>query len=683
MERNPYSFTCLNIEQSARPSWRLAKVSTDEESTNTKARLFAFAELTRPNDFKIENVKSLIQSIWNSFINLPQTTLTSTTADTLEVLLDSANKKFTAISYNAPQGSFADLSIIVGLLLGDSLAIATHGRLEAWLLHPTATKTGFRFVNILKKGKVVKEKEAKKLFDYVVSGKLADNQPFICLTPNVWQLVSEERLKETITRNSLLELPKAINQMFQSMPNRPDAAFIIAKQEPAQKEMPAALPPTATPQPLAKTFKTTTPQIIGQLTNTAKNVLSSTARATGTIFSISREKGGGISARAFGFIEENFLKIRAWLSSLPLKSRLLIIGSVILTVVFVEFVSIMYQRAQESRVGNEFSESIKSIDAKRDEASARLIFNDRESARELLLEAISEASSLPEGSKKEEDEKTRLLNELNAEMEKTHNLTNVSYLEPFLKEESFLRSQVRDMTLIDDYLVLTKEHPEITFINIKTRAMTNSVIEGVSAISAGTIDYEAKKLYVVDSNGNTFAIALSEAAMSKGEKIIAENLSIAWGENTITNLIFYADRLYALTGSGKIKTAPLATKNVSDWIKDGSIIENAKDIAIDSNVYVLLKENLTRYYRGAKTDWKLKGITPEPKDLKTITASLDDENIYLLDQDKQRLILINKNGELVKQFASTKWDSFKNVAITPDESNAYILSGDSIYLVKL
>ena len=343
----------------------------------------------------------------------------------------------------------------------------------------------------------------------------------------------------------------------------------------------------------------------------------------------------------------------------------------------------MYQRAQESRVGNEFSESIKSIDAKRDEASARLIFNDRESARELLLEAISEVSSLPEGSKKEEDEKTRLLNELNAEMEKTHNLTNVSYLEPFLKEESFLRSQVRDMTLIDDYLVLTKEHPEITFINIKTRAMTNSVIEGVSAISAGTIDYEAKKLYVVDSNGNTFAIALSEAAMSKGEKIIAENLSIAWGENTITNLIFYADRLYALTGSGKIKTAPLATKNVSDWIKDGSIIENAKDIAIDSNVYVLLKENLTRYYRGAKTDWKLKGITPEPKDLKTITASLDDENIYLLDQDKQRLILINKNGELVKQFASTKWDSFKNVAITPDESNAYILSGDSIYLVKL
>ena len=151
MEKNPYSFTCVNREQSARTFWRLAKVSTDEESTNTKARLFAFAELTRPNDFKIENVKSLIQSIWNSFINLPQTTLTSTTADTLEVLLDSANKKFTAISYNAPQGSFADLSIIVGLLLGDSLAIATHGRLEAWLLHPTTAKTGFRFVNILKK----------------------------------------------------------------------------------------------------------------------------------------------------------------------------------------------------------------------------------------------------------------------------------------------------------------------------------------------------------------------------------------------------------------------------------------------------------------------------------------------------------------------------------------------------
>ena len=120
------------------------------------------------------------------------------------------------------------------------------------------------------------------------------------------------------------------------------------------------------------------------------------------------------------------------------------------------------------------------------------------------------------------------------------------------------------------------------------------------------------------------------------------------------------------------------------WIQDQNItISDAVAMTIDSSIYVAKKTGqIFKFYKNKQVEFNLDEIKPalSMENEKTkIFANADTKYLYLLDGATKRLIILSKDGKLVKQFTSDKFDDLKDFIISKAEDKAWLLNGTKIY----
>jgi len=156
----------------------------------------------------------------------------------------------------------------------------------------------------------------------------------------------------------------------------------------------------------------------------------------------------------------------------------------------------------------------------------------------------------------------------------------------------------------------------------------------------------------------------------------------------IQDLGVFNNKLYVLDpGSNQIykysKTLDGFSKEES-WIQDQNIaISDAVAMTIDSSIYVAKKTGqIFKFYKNKQVEFNLDEIKPtlSMENEKTkIFANADTKYLYLLDGATKRLIILSKDGKLVKQFTSDKFDDLKDFIISKTEDKAWLLNGTKIY----
>jgi hypothetical protein len=107
-----------------------------------------------------------------------------------------------------------------------------------------------------------------------------------------------------------------------------------------------------------------------------------------------------------------------------------------------------------------------------------------------------------------------------------------------------------------------------------------------------------------------------------------------------------------------------------------------KSIAVDGSIWVLNKDSsISRYYAGNYQETLKLDLFPEPKDFSKIFTLSGLSYLYILEPAQSRIIILNKSGEVVKQFQSKKFDNLLDFAVSEDSGTIWLLNGFKIYQI--
>lgn len=119
------------------------------------------------------------------------------------------------------------------------------------------------------------------------------------------------------------------------------------------------------------------------------------------------------------------------------------------------------------------------------------------------------------------------------------------------------------------------------------------------------------------------------------------------------------------------------------WLaKEEKKVKESKSLAVDGAVWFLNKDNsLARYHLGRLQEKIVLEIFPEPKELKKIFTSATLPYLYLLEPAQKRIIILDKKGQIIKQFQSEKFDNLLDFIVSQDGKTIYLLNGLKVYKI--
>ena len=111
---------------------------------------------------------------------------------------------------------------------------------------------------------------------------------------------------------------------------------------------------------------------------------------------------------------------------------------------------------------------------------------------------------------------------------------------------------------------------------------------------------------------------------------------------------------------------------------------DSKSMAVNGSIWILKENNtISRYYAGQYQKDLTLDFFPYPKKLYKITALPNSSYLYILEPVQNRIIILDKNGEIIKQFQSEKFDNLKDFAVSDDAKTIYLLNGLKVYKIEI
>lgn len=109
----------------------------------------------------------------------------------------------------------------------------------------------------------------------------------------------------------------------------------------------------------------------------------------------------------------------------------------------------------------------------------------------------------------------------------------------------------------------------------------------------------------------------------------------------------------------------------------------ARSMAIDGLIWILTENNeIDRYSKGFYRETLKVSLFPYLEEPFKIWTSEKSPYLYLLESVQNRIIILNKKGEIIKQFQSEKFDNLLDFAISDDGKIIYLLNGLKVYQIN-
>ena len=167
-------------------------------------------------------------------------------------------------------------------------------------------------------------------------------------------------------------------------------------------------------------------------------------------------------------------------------------------------------------------------------------------------------------------------------------------------------------------------------------------------------------------------------------------LKLPGSETSFIDLSSFKNSLYFLEkDTGKVvKYFQPLSENKEDpvyWIQaQEKKAQGARTLGGTGSVYALTNNNSIWEYRGGRFYKEINlSVFPFPKKFTKIVVSPQFSLIAVLEPSQSRIILIDRQGTLIKQFKSDEFLSLKDVSFSQDERSLYVLSGLKVYQLDL
>ncbi len=510
-----------------------------------------------------------------------------------------------------------------------------------------------------------------KIFGNIVSGKLAENDIILVLTKEVLEIFQNQNLLTEIAKAIPLNEGK-LKEIFKTKGDELLKVSGVCLLIFLSKEMAVGKKEIISPQSYPKEFS------FKEVFTPILNYLKKLIKKPGLEKLASVKQLGKQFGKKFRVPKLKLPKL-----AIPKLNKNII--SILALIFFLVLGSLIFQRERAEEL-REYQATLEQIQEKVNLAESFLILKETkpeavQEANLLLKETWEEispltkiASTLP---KNLSNQISSLENEISKNLYEINKLVEIA--EPKLLFEFNSREFVPQKMVSDDE-------------NLYFFSPYSQNLFEISKGGEGKLIQINQKFYsaalFADS---TLFYSKPDTLVSLKEKQFNEHFSLKapYPDFNFNDLISFKENLYFLDSKrGEIIKYPAPISEGKDnpqvWLaqKTKKAIDG-KSIAVDGSVWILNKDNsISRYYAGNFQETITLNIFPYPKNFSKIFASPQLLYLYLLEPVQNRLVIVNKQGRVIQQFQSQKFDNLLDFAVSKDGKTIWLLNGLKVYKVE-
>jgi hypothetical protein len=321
---------------------------------------------------------------------------------------------------------------------------------------------------------------------------------------------------------------------------------------------------------------------------------------------------------------------------------------------------------------------------KKNQAEGDLTYGNEDGARRFLKDAIALVSGLDEKTKERKTTKTQ-----------------------FLKDAADVQNKLKRETHIDNPTELFSLSPEQPAGSLATIAQLNGALF--------TLDTAGRALVQIDPTTKQMTRMPLPESTAKPKTLVALKTSllvlmddrtafvakpdaqtvkaVAFGASKVSSTqaaTIYNGRLYVLDPETKMIWRYTSTDGTQFSGEKAyfklpvDALSEAASLAIDANVYVTLKNGkVMRFFSGTEDPWTLRGIDPPLQSNAGIWTSLDADRVIMADPTGKRVIVVSKDGQLVAQILSQKFQGPTDVTADAKNKKLYVVDGNKVLQVEM
>lgn len=622
----------------------------------------------------------------------------------------------------------SDIHIMIAIIRGRETVFSAAGNVSAFLFH-CVSNTAFRIINVYENYVSQKEEiHPLKFFTQTIYGQIQPADYMFFCTSNVLDYLSLEKIKTIVTEQrsdaprylttilSAINLPKHFlssivylekNELAQ--PNISSSIYNFNYQHAASKDSVKKLVHSekTTYNLLHPTLQSSVKKIFGifqkifvHYIDRAKNIVASNItirknntppkkiQSTATPFSSPQPVFQPLKAIAHNaFIQKIFSFLRHWIRALylwfvrlPIKGKFTIIIAFVLSVLLIQSIlklSLINARRNDTL---KYQELLQEAQKMQDAAEASIIYQDEDTARGLYVNAIELLSRTPKRFQNN-PEKISKVSELQRELEKLRHTVVID--EPLMVgnwNNLDIQARISPWIVLAQNVIYTQNQNNSNVYTLHSEShVIGSILPTVSnldLVNAATVF--RNEILLLNNHQTLFALRLND------KNILPVPIRLIDGSE-ITAMKTYSNNLYLL--DQKNNQILKYTRNSSgftefqEWIRDDIVdITDSIDFTIDGSIYILKKNGeIIKLLNGKLATFSLKTIDPKIRNPLKIYTSPDTQYIYILDPPEKRIVVIDKNGNLIRQYSSPRFTSLKDFIILENEKRIYLLNSTVMY----
>ncbi len=160
-------------------------------------------------------------------------------------------------------------------------------------------------------------------------------------------------------------------------------------------------------------------------------------------------------------------------------------------------------------------------------------------------------------------------------------------------------------------------------------------------------------------------------------------------EGVFGKIAVYLDFLYSLnTSDGVVTKYTLEDKALTNalWGTFPELV-SAISHSINVSIYVLDANSVLQVYtQGEKDAFEIKGLSVPLRNASQVFTSENLDNIYIADKGNNRIVVLDDEGNLLKQFQAadrTYFNDIRSIVVNAAEDALFVLDGSKVYQIKL
>ncbi len=530
-----------------------------------------------------------------------------------------------------------------------------------------------------------------KVFSNTVSGKLAEGDLILVLTKNVFDFFQKEKVLDAMAQIPFFDekaLKKILEERRERMTNIQGIMLVAA----LTKEAVIGTKETFAPETLKEfSFKEVFSPLLKFLQREERT--ESVSGKSGRKMSMPKalkipEIKLPAPKFAVDFLGKISLKIRMFFASLGEKTRIFIKNRkviLIATLLFILIIGSFFATRNEQKKIDVYTQELEGIEQNITTIDSYLILKDTQpeavqKANLLLMESLEkisslskETSGLPESFN---NQVSIIKNEITDRLFKLNSLETIEEPTAFHQFEN--GSFVPYKVVISGSDIYFSSPYAANIFELKTNGEENTIGTEKQINSSAVLEKAA-----------AFFSAPNQVIVLKNDSPSRFSLESPYPDYALSDFDSFNQSLYFLDKkSGQIIKYPYLSAfqwgSPQLWLTGKTTkVVGADSIAIDGSVWILRENKLQEYYGGELQRELDINIFPAPKKFSKVITDSHFSYLYILEPEQRRLVILDKDGETIKQFQSEKFDNLLDFTVSEDEKAVYLLNGLILYKIDL